>query len=258
MQQQLTHSRRHQANRLGKYLSIVTVLVLMAILGSCRHGWGKRVRGNGNIKTEDRSVGNFKNVEVGGSIDVYVSQGSPASVKLEGDENVIRYVEVNQEGDRLIVKNKDGFDLLPSGQMKIYVTAPVYNKIEVSGASDIIGQGKISNPEDLELGVSGAGDIKMELDAPRVRADISGTGSIHLKGETKETEFSLSGVGSAHCYDLLSENTRVDISGTGSADVYASVGLDAQVSGLGSIHYKGNPTNVKQNVSGAGSISRSN
>jgi hypothetical protein len=243
-------------NNMRKYTTVIALFALVTALGSCRHGWGRRVRGNGNITSETRNVNNFKSVEVGGSINVYLSQGSPSSVKLEGDENILKYVEVYQEGDRLIIKNKDGYDLDPSGNMRVYVTAPVFDRVEASGASDIIGQGKISNPNDLEISISGAGDVKLELDAPRLKADISGSGSLHLKGETKDTEISLSGVGSAHCYDLLSENTKVDISGAGSAQVYASVGLDAQVSGVGSIHYKGNPANVKQDVSGAGSISK--
>jgi hypothetical protein len=241
-----------------KYSSILVLLALIAILASCRHGWGRRVRGNGNVTTETRSVSNFKNVEVGGSINVYVSQGSSSSVKLEGDENILRYVEVTQEGDRLIVKNRDGYDLDPSGDLRVYVTAPVFDRIETSGASDIIGQGKISSPDELKLSVSGAGNVKLELDAPRLKAKISGSGSLNLKGETKEAEISLSGAGNAHCYDLLAENTKVDISGAGSAQVYASVGLDAHVSGVGSVHYKGNPANIKQDVSGLGSISKVN
>lgn len=236
----------------------MAVLAIVTLTGSCRNSWGRRVRGNGNISTEERSVDNFKTVEVGGSINVYVSQGSPSAVKLEGDENILRYIEVVQEGDRLIVRNKQGYNLDPTHDMKIYVTSPVYNKIETSGASDIIGQGKITNPEDLELKVSGAGDIKMELDAPRVKTEVSGSGSVDLKGETKEVEFDLSGVGSAHCYGLLAESARVEISGAGSADIYASVNLDARVSGAGSVNYKGNPTNVKQEVSGIGSVSRAN
>ncbi len=234
------------------FLSIMACLVIIIVLGSCRNSWGRRIRGNGNITTDARSVSDFKTVEVGGSINVYVSQGSPSSVKLEGDENILRYIEVVQDGDRLIVRNKDGYNLEPTHEMKIYVTTPVYNKIETSGASDIIGQGKITNPEDLELRVSGAGDIKMELDAPRVKTEVSGSGSVSLKGETKEVEFDLSGVGSAHCYGLLAENARVEISGAGSADVYASVNLDAQVSGVGSVNYKGNPTNVKARRKSAG------
>jgi hypothetical protein len=241
-----------------KYTVALVIFALVIGLGSCRHGWGRRVRGNGNVTTETRSTSDFKNVEVSGWINVYVSQGSTCSVKLEGDENILRYIEVTQEGDRLIVKTRDGYDLEPSGDVRIYVTSPVFNRIATSGASDIIGQNKISSPDGLDLSVSGAGNVKLELDAPRVKADISGSGTLSLRGETKEAEISLSGAGSAHCYDLLSENTKVEISGAGSSQVYASVGLDAGVSGVGSVHYKGNPTSIKQDVSGLGSISKGN
>ena len=66
----------------------------------------------------------------------------------------------------------------------------------------------------------------------------------------------MTGAGKAHCYELLSETTKVDISGAGDADVFASVKLDAQVSGAGSVTYKGGATNVAQQVSGAGSVKK--
>ena len=231
------------------------LLALPLLLGSCRHFFGKRVRGNGVIKTEDRSVSSFKNVEVSGAINVYVSQGETKSVKVEGDENLLQYIEVIQEGDKIIVRERPDFNLSPTGDLRIYVTSPVYNSIDVSGASDIIGQTKISNSENLELHASGVGDIKMEVDAPEISAEISGSGSIDLKGQTKTVDLELSGVGHAHCFELLAENTKVGISGAGSAQVYASVKLDAEVSGAGNVSYKGNPS-VNQNVSGAGSVKK--
>lgn len=234
------------------------VLALPVILGSCRHYFGKRVKGDGNIKSEDRAVGTFKNVEVSGAAKVYVSQGSPCAVKVEGDENLLPYIEVSQEGDQIRVREKKGFHLMPSNDLRIYVTAPVYNRIEASGACDIIGQNKLTNAENLELHVSGAGDIKMELDAPKLVAEVSGSGNINLKGQTKDVDLDLTGAGHAHCYELLSENAKVEITGAGSAEVYASVKLDAEVSGAGSVNYKGNASNVSQHVSGAGSVTKVN
>jgi hypothetical protein len=233
-------------------------LALTVSLGSCQHFWGKRIHGDGNIKTEDRSVGSFKNVEVGGAAKVMVSQGDQNSVKIEGDENLLPYMEVRKEGDKIVVREKPGYNLIPTNDMKVYVTAPVYNSIDASGACDIIGQTKLSNPEDLEMHVSGAGDIRMEVDAPRLSSRLSGSGSIFLKGQTKDAELDISGAGHAHCFDLLSENTKVSISGAGSAEVYASVKLDASVSGAGSVTYKGNATDVSQHVSGAGSVNKTN
>lgn len=230
------------------------LLTLPLFLGSCHEFMGKRVHGNGNIRTEDRPVSDFKNVEVGGAAKVLVSQGDHASVKIEGDENLLQYMEVRQEGNKVYIREKRGFHLIPTHDLRIYVTAPVFNSIDASGACDIIGQTKISNPENLEMHISGAGDIKMEVDAPRLKAEVSGSGSIFLKGQTKDVDLDLTGAGKAHCFELLAENTKVDISGAGEAEVYASVKLDAEVSGAGSVNYKGNATQVNQHVSGAGSV----
>ena len=237
-----------------KHVWILVGLAMM--IGSCRNFWGRRIRGNGNIKTEERSVSSFKSVEASGAIKVYVSQGSASPVKIEGDENLLPYVEVAQEEDLIIIRQREGINLDPTGDIRVYLTSPEYKSIEVSGASDIIGQNKISNTENLELHTSGVGNIKMEVDAPKISADISGVGSIDLTGQTKDLDLDLSGAGHAHCFDLMAENTKVTMSGVGSAEVYCSVRLDAEVSGAGSVRYKGSATNINQNISGVGSVKK--
>lgn len=217
---------------------------------------GKRVKGNGQITKEQRTVSEFDKVEAHGSIDVYVVQGDLKPVEIEGDQNLLPYIELQQTGNRLVITSKRGYNLSPSEDMKIYVTSPRFEEIQVSGACDIIAESKIRNDRNLRLSTSGAGDIRMEVDAPKIEAQVSGAGKVNLKGETKDFELGLSGAGTARCYDLMAENTSVDISGAGSAEVYASVKLDAQVSGAGSIKYKGNAKDIKQQVSGAGSVSK--
>lgn len=237
-------------------INLTTSLLFLSfplLLFSCRNFFGKRVHGNGNVTTQDRPVNDFKDIEVGGAAKVFVSQGDQHSVKVEVDENLQQFVEVYQEGGKVIVRTKDGYNLDPSGDLKIYVTAPVYHDIDVSGACDIIGQTPITNPENIAMHISGAGDMKMEVNAPHVSAEVSGSGNIDLKGETKSADLDLTGAGHAHCFDLKSENTKVEISGAGSAQVYASVRLDAEVSGAGSVDYKGGAS-VDQHVSGAGSV----
>jgi hypothetical protein len=237
-------------------ISLQTSLLLLTfpmLLFSCRDIFGKRVHGNGNVTTQDRQVNDFKDVEVGGAAKVFVSQGDQHSVKVEVDENLQQFVEVYQEGNKVIVREKHGFNIDPTGDLRIYVTAPVYNDIDVSGACDIIGQTTINNPEDLSMHISGSGVMKMEVNAPRVSAEVSGSGNIDLRGETKTADLDLTGSGHAHCFDLKTENTRVQISGAGTAEVYASVRLNAEVSGAGTVDYKGGAA-VDQHVSGAGGV----
>ena len=234
---------------------ILTLTAFLA-LASCRF-LGKRVHGNGVIKTVERPVSPFKEVHAAGNIQLLVIQGDLKPVRLEGDENILSYIEVIQEGDRITIKTKEGVNLVPSGDLKVSVTSPTYKSIEVSGSSDIIGQTKITSSDDLALEASGAGDIKMEVDAPKITAGISGSGSVNLKGQARDFDVNLTGAGHAYCYDLLTENTTVDISGAGSAQLYASVKLTADISGAGNISYKGNAS-VSQQISGAGSVTKAN
>jgi hypothetical protein len=229
-------------------------LVVFLGLASCRY-LGKRIRGNGVITTIEKPVSNFREVEADGDVKLIVTQGDLKPVKLEGDENILSYIEVIQEGDKVTIRTRRGVSLIPSGDLNVYVTSPVFSSIEVSGSSDIIGQNKITSNDELSLHASGSGEIKMEVDVPKITTGVSGSGSISLKGQTKDLSIDLSGVGHAYCYDLLTENTTVDISGAGSAQVYASVKLNANVSGAGNISYKGNAA-VSQEISGAGSINK--
>lgn len=231
-------------------------LMISVLASSCVYFGGKRARGNGNIIKENRSVDDFNAVEVHGALDVYVTQGDQKGVRIEGDENLMKYIITESHGNRLEVRTKSGYNLRPSKKMKIYVTSPQFTHLDVSGACNIIGENKITSADKLELEVSGAGDIRMEADAPDLKASISGSGKVDLAGRTQNFDLDLSGAGKATCFDMMSENTRVEISGAGSAEVFASVKLDARVSGAGSVKYKGNATNVQQQISGAGSVKK--
>ena len=114
-----------------------------------------------------------------------VSQGDLKPVKIEGDENILSYIEVIQEGDRIKIKTKPGINLIPSGDLNVYVSSPNYKSIEVSGSSDIIGQTKITSTDELNLEASGAGDIQMEVDAPKITTGISGTVRLNSKDRQK-------------------------------------------------------------------------
>ena len=229
-------------------------MVSVLFMASCDFVGGKRVEGDGNWKSEERSVGSYKDIHVSGAAGVHLVQGESKPVRIEIDQNLQQYIEVLVEGSTLNIRTKDGYNIDPTKEMAVYVTAPSFNDIQVSGAGSIVSDSKITNPNPINLGISGAGDIKVEVNAPKVGVDISGAGSATLVGETKDFELGISGAGKARCFDLKAENTTVRISGAGDADVFASLLLDASTSGAGSIRYKGKPTEVKSNKSGAGNI----
>ena len=234
---------------------LVMLTGALLVLSSCSNFMGKRVRGNGKMATETRTAGSFTGVKVSGAIDLYVRTDSVTAVRVDGDENLLKYVEVDLDGSMLRIRTKNGINLKPTRSIKVYVSAPEFTRLHASGACDIFTENKISSSSTLNVDLSGASDAKLEVNAPAVNVEVSGAGSVTLKGETRD--FSVDGSGSTDikCYELLAENTKVDISGAGNAEVFASVKLDVGVSGAADVKYKGNAT-VSQRVSGAGSVKK--
>jgi hypothetical protein len=226
----------------------------IVLFSSCRYVTGQKIRGNGNVKTEERSPGTFNSVASHGSFNVYVSSGNQ-SVKIEAEDNLLPYIETYVEGSELHVETKENFWLRPSRQIKIYVSSPDFKSIRSYGSGDIIGMSKITDSSKLELGVNGSANIKMDVNAPDIDAEINGSGDINLSGETKTFNGEIRGSGNVKAMDLKSEDATVKIYGSGNADIFASVKLDVHVAGSGDVNYKGN-AQVSSSIAGSGRVKK--
>jgi hypothetical protein len=65
----------------------------------------------------------------------------------------------------------------------------------------------------------------------------------------------LSDAGDFDAFDLVAGDVEIDLSGAGSARVYATEKLDVSISGAGTVKYRGDPEVHKQ-ISGLGSLKR--
>ena len=232
-----------------------TLLFGLVALSSCRYFGGEPVYGNGHVVAQQRTADSFNSVDVSGAIKVHVRQEAAPSVKIETDENLIEYVDVYNEGNTLVIKARSGYNLHATKDIIVYVSAPVFKNIEVSGSCDIIGEGTISGNEELSMHVSGSGDIFMQVALPKVDAEVSGSGSINLKGQATDFSAHVSGSGDVRCFDLVPDITRLDLSGSSDVEITANKQLDIDASGASSISYKGNAS-VSQKISGAGSVKK--
>lgn len=230
------------------------LLILPVFLLSC-HFMNDRIRGNGTVTTETRQATNFSKVDVGGNIHVYLKQDSAYSVRIETDENLLPYIVVRNDGDKLIIEPKDHHNLDGSNGIKVYVSAPVFKYLEASGASSFDSENKLTSSEMLSIELSGASHANIELQSPKVSSEISGASSVTLKGQTKDLVVDGEGASHAKCFDLMTENADIDVSGASSANVFASMTLNAEASGASHIKYRGNAT-VKSSASGASGVEK--
>ena len=232
------------------------VAILSVVLfSSCHFLHGKRIKGNGNVITQPRNLSGFSAVNVSSAINLYIKQDSSFSVKVVADDNLQVYVIVEMDGNTLRVREKDNTNLDATGKIKVYVSAPAFKSLNASGACNIIGENLLSTDENVEIDVTGASEATLELKALKISAGMTGASRLELRGQTKDLSLEGSGASHAKCFELLSENTKVDISGASHAEVFASVLLDAHASGASGIRYKGNAT-VSQEASGASSVKK--
>jgi Putative auto-transporter adhesin, head GIN domain len=225
------------------------------LLSSCHFLHREHIDGNGNVTTQTRNVSNFKGVELSSAINLYIKQDAAYSVKVEIDDNLQPYIMVSEANGILYIKQENNTSLNATGKIKVYVSAPEFKYLEASGACRIIGENTLTSADAVDIHLSGASDAKLELKAPKISADLTGASDITLQGETKDFSIDGSGASHARCFELLSENTDVDLSGASSAEVIASVTINAKASGASNLRYKGNAS-ISQDVSGAGSVKK--
>lgn len=233
----------------------LSLLSFVVLLSSCNFIGGKKVRGNGNVVTQDRSVSTFSGVKSAGSLDIVLVNGPAQSVKIEAEENLQEYIETNVDGDVLTVRTREGYRISPRKDLKIYVTSPALRDVKVVGSGNITSQGAISSSNELKFSINGSGDIDVNVDAPKVEAEISGSGDMKLQGTVKTFDSQINGNGDIHAMDLKAEEAKVEINGSGDAEVFGSVKVEVVVRGSGDVAYKGNGQ-VISDIKGSGSVTK--
>ena len=225
------------------------LLVTIFTLASC-----DQTTGSGNIVTETRKTGSFDGISVGGGFEVEVKIGDVTSVVVEADDNIMKYIETTISGNTLKIRTED-LNNYSDVHMKVFITAPALRRIKAAASADVEVQDLLKATDQLTFGASSGSSIKAEVDAPQVTSDVSSGASITLKGKTKTYTAQASSGAEIRSRDLLSENTTVKTSSGASAQVHASVTLNANASSGASISYHGAAT-VNQSVSSGGSITK--
>ena len=82
---------------------------------------------------------------------------------------------------------------------------------------------------------------------------ISSAGNIVLFGYADSHNANLTSAGNLSSFDLKTKYTTISISSAGNASIYVTDLLNATLSSVGSLYYKGNPQ-VQSRVSSLGNI----
>ena len=224
--------------------------------------------------------GSSTSVELSGSKELL----DKIETEVEGSRLIIRRKE--------IFRNWNWSDDL--GKLTARVTLPKLTGVSVLGSGKVIGESTFKSGV-LAVKVSGSGSIDLEAEADETETDVSGSGQIHLKGifssvdatisgsgkiilngavqgtlssgisgsgkleasgTAKTLRSTISGSGKVAGFTLAVENCFARISGSGTVEISATKEIDAEISGSGTVLYKGNPDHVSSHSSGSGKVKK--
>jgi hypothetical protein len=237
-----------------KNLKFFLIAFLSLGITFCTDGQIRRtVYGNNHVVKKEREAGRFTGLRVSSGIDVYLKQTGSESIAVEADENLHEYILTEIRDGVLHVYTEA--NIREAEMKRVYVTMKDISSLKTTSAGDIIGETPVKT-DNLELSVSSAGDIKLEIYAKDVEANISSSGDVTLTGEADILNANLSSAGDLNSFGLEVREADVSASSAGDADINVSERLRARSSSAGDINYRGNPKYVDAHSSSAGGVHR--
>jgi carbon monoxide dehydrogenase subunit G len=236
---------------LSAILFVSLFMGVSTLFAGCRLGVPK---GDGNIVKQERKISSFNGIDISGAFNIYLKQGDAESVTLEADENIMQYIRTEVKDGILNVGLKESH-YHNTGKINVYITIKGLKSIDLSGAVDLQTQNKLSL-SDLSIDVSGAADTRLEMAVQKLTIDGSGASKMSFTGSATEVSMDLSGASEIFAFDMPAESYTISLSGAGTAEINVTKKLNAEISGAGTIRYKGSPSEISQDLSGAGSIKK--
>ncbi|WP_409432293.1 head GIN domain-containing protein [Litorimonas sp. RW-G-Af-16] len=179
-----------------------------------------------NLQVHD--LKDFDKIEVSGVYHIDVKIGETFSVTTSGADKEVKFMDVRQEGDTLVLGTKEkkkNWNMGDRQEVFAEITLPSLTSLDVAGIA--VGD------------VTGLVDAELDL-------DIAGITELTLSGSCQSMTLDMAGIGEVNAQDLTCRDVTVDLAGMGEANVYASESVDADAAGMGQITVYGSPKSVKK------------
>ena len=211
-----------------KKITIVFLTLCVALAAGCR--W-VGVRGNGHIKTDDRTISAFTEIDAGGAFEIEWQSGSPA-LHITTDENLLSYIESNVSGDTLHVRTHD--QIWPTHGIKVVISSQTRAGARIRGAVKLTAK---------------------QLTGPKFALEARGASRVSLDGNIDELLADMTGASKLDAGGLQTKTAEISTTGAGDAEVAVAETLKVAITGAGKVTYSGNPT-IEKHITGAGSVHR--
>jgi len=221
---------------------------------TCKNGSG--IRSTTRLNNRDE----FDRVEVNGAFEVKIKQGDSYNLEIDAPKDIKNKISSEVTGSTLKIDYEEEFlhNFNFNNHFRrpvIFITMPVLERFELSGAS----KGHVSgfnNHNDMEVELSGASEADMNVNTNNLDVNINGASSLKISGTSNDMNIDVFGASHLDAFDLKAERVKADVNGASSAKINVTKEIEAHASGAGHISYRGNPSVINKDESGAGSINK--
>ncbi|MEO9571940.1 MAG: head GIN domain-containing protein [Polaribacter sp.] len=239
---------------MNKKLLLSSFILMLAFTINAQNWYNnKKIKGNGNVVTVNRTTSDYDAISVGGSFDVNLVKGKEGKITIEGEENIIPYIETEVSSDVLKIKFKKNINIKTTRRLTITVTYKDIESVALAGSGKITCN-SIIKANDFKASLGGSGDITLKVEADEIKVSIGGSGNINLEGNSNELTCSIAGSGSVRAYGLKTDEVYANVAGSGNVRTTVTSKIKAKLVGSGSVYYKGNPKHVDSKSVGSGDI----
>ncbi|HEU4729577.1 MAG TPA: head GIN domain-containing protein [Kofleriaceae bacterium] len=173
----------------------------------------------------------FHDVAIAGAVDADVAIAAEPHLEISGDDNLVPLVTTEVASGRLQIDTRK--HVRPSLPLVAHIAAPQVSRIEISGSSHVVLHG---------------------LQADRLAIDVSGSGTFRGDGAVHQLAIEITGSGDLALDQLAAERASVKVLGSGNVSIAVSQALEVHITGSGTVTYQGNPSELKQDVTGSGHL----
>jgi len=235
-------------------------LVLFAVSGCAHHH-----EAPASTEVRGAETGGFSRIDMRGSVDVLVREGSATKVAVTGGQGDLAHVETHVVGDTLVIESSGGNngdhdddddddDSCDHTEAKVTIDVPALRSAVLRGSGDLEVQAAGSHAE-VDLVALGHGDVQYTGSADLVRCTIDGSGDVVLRGAGKRLEASLHGSGDLNARDFPVEGGAYQIQGSGDiATVVHGGEMAVHIGGSGDLLYRGDARITSLSVTGDGAV----
>lgn len=231
------------------FLTLLFAIISIGFFSSCQ-----KVKGEGEITTEERPTTRFTDVnsEIGDK--VIITQGGDYKITINGQQNIINQIETFVEYNKLTIRYKSGAKIESHKPLEVFVNLPELKHVLLNGSGDMVLLHQIE-ANNLAFSILGSGKIIADaVHSNTITTNINGTGSLEVSsGKTRTETLNLFGSGHIDFSNMVADTATVVLSGSGDIKVNVTNYLEAKISGSGTIYYTGDPEIIKD-IKGSGEV----